>query len=98
MGAKDDLKEKLKKISKKSAEKADALLAEELDALRRATNTDLEALRPKVTDQAAYDQLIAVVEEASRKNMDLAMLEQRLKSLGSSVVSVAKEVAILLKA
>lgn len=98
MTAKDDLKEKLKQKSKESAARADALLADELDALKRATNTDLEALRPKITEQAAYDQLIAVVEEASRKNMDLAMLEQRLKSLGSNVVQVAKEVAILLKA
>lgn len=98
MTAKDDLKEKLKQKSKESAARADALLADELDALKRATNTDLEALRPKITDQTAYDQLIAVVEEASRKNMDLAMLEQRLKSLGSNVVQIAKEVAILLKA
>lgn len=97
MTAKDDLKEKLRKKSAESAARADLLLAEELNSLRRMTRTDLETLRPKITDQKAYDELIAIVEEASSKNMDLALLQQRLEKLGSNVVQVGKEVLRLLK-
>jgi hypothetical protein len=97
MTTKKDLKAKLRKKSADSAARADALLIEELNSLREMTRTDLETLRPKITDQKAYDELIAVVEEASRKNMDLALLQQRLVKLGSNVVQVGKEVLRLLK-
>jgi hypothetical protein len=97
MTAKDDLKEKLRKKSAESAARADLLLAEELNSLRRMTRTDLETLRPKITDQKAYDELIAIVEEANSKNMNLALLQQRLEKLGSNVVLVGKEVLRLMK-
>jgi hypothetical protein len=97
MTEKDDLKEKLRKKSAESAARANLLLAEELNSLRRMTRTDQETLRPKITDQKAYDELIAIVEEASSKNMDLALLQQRLEKLGSNVVQVGKEVLRLLK-
>jgi len=98
MSAKDDLKAKLAQKSAESRARADALLADEYEILKKATRTDLEALRPKITDQALYDQLIALVEEATQKNMDLALLQQRLKTLGSGAIQLSKEVVKLLKA
>lgn len=96
MSAKDDLKAKLREKSTKAAADADMLLAEEWKALKKATRIDLEVLRPKILDQAAYDHLIAVIEEATRGNMSLAMLQQRLEKLGANVVQVGKEAAKLL--
>ncbi|HEY3489819.1 MAG TPA: hypothetical protein VGK27_06835 [Candidatus Deferrimicrobiaceae bacterium] len=90
MSGKDDLKAKLRQKSQESAQRTDALLAEEYESLNKATKTDLEALRPKITDQASYDQFIAVIEEANAKNMDLASLQTRLESCGAGVAQVAK--------
>lgn len=96
MTTRDDLKAKLKQKSAESVARTNALLASELSALKNATKTDLEALRPKVADQAAYDQLIAVIGEATQNNMDLAKLQERLEALGSNVMQVGKEAVKLL--
>ncbi len=98
MTAKDDMKAKLAQKSAESKVRADALLADEYEILKQATRSDLEALRPQIADQALYDQLIALVEEATGKNMDLALLQERLKTLGSGAVQLSKEVVKLLKA
>ena len=76
---------------------ADELLKEELTALRNAMTTDLEALRPQVTDKETYDQLIAVVKEATQRNESIAQLESRIKNLGTAAVKTFKEVAALIK-
>lgn len=98
MTAKDDMKAKLAQKSAESKVRTDALLADEYEILRKATMSDLEALRPQIADQALYDQLITLVEEATGKNMDLALLQQRLKTLGSGAFQLSKEVVRLLKA
>lgn len=92
-----DLKNKLKQKSSESAAKTDMLLADELAALKKATLTDFESLRPKITDQDSYVKLITIVEEANRTNTNVGMLKERIEKAGSAVVSVAKEVSKFLK-
>ncbi len=92
----DDLKNKLKKASSGAAAAADALLSEELSALKSASQSDLVALRPKISDQETYDKLIAIVSEATQQNMSLAELKDRLQQVGKAGLAIAKEVAGLL--
>jgi len=96
MSAKDDLKNRLKKVSSESAARTDALLADEYAALLNATTSDLETLRPKVKDPALFDQLIPVVQEAARDNLSLAAFEQRIMTLGTGAIEIGKQVAKLL--
>ncbi len=96
MGTREDLKNSLKKASDEAVAAADALLSEELSALKSATQTDFDALRPKVSDQVTYDKLIAVVSEATQQNISLAELKNRLQQLGKAGLTLAKEVAKLL--
>lgn len=77
--------------------RTDILLADELNVLMKATQTDLEALRPKITDQNKYDQLMAICKEATQRNMNVAMLKERIEMLGTTVVKVAKEASTFLK-
>lgn len=90
-------KELLRRKSKQSRERADKLLAAELRALLQATATDLEQLRPKVTDKETYEKLIAEVEKATRKNESIAQLKKRITQLGSDAVRLGKETVKLLK-
>ena len=71
------------------------LTDEEAELLLR-TSIDWDALRPKVTDSAVYDQLIAVVNEATQRNESIAQLNDRLKQLGKEGVGLAKKVIGLL--
>lgn len=93
----DDLKAKLTQKSDESAARADILLADELNTLKAATFTDLERLRPKITDQETYNKLIAVIDEATQNNLDIASLKDKLVQLGSVGMQVAKTAASLLK-
>jgi len=96
MGDRAKKKAELKKQSEKAAMKADEILATDLEALKNATKTDIEGLRPKVEDQETYDRLIAVVEESTRNNESLAQLKGRIEKLGATALSLAKSVVRLL--
>jgi hypothetical protein len=89
---KKQMEEEMRAASEKASKETDELLEEELKALKNATSTDLEALRPKVTDTEAYNKLIKVVEEATQKNESLAQLKANILALGSEVLKVSKEV------
>lgn len=96
MTSKDDLKKKMKQLAQESAEKADEILEAELEKLKGITSSDLNALKPKVSDQESYDVLFTAVEEATRNNEDLAALKERIKKLGPKVKNVYREVIELL--
>ena len=91
------MKKKLKQKSSESAAKTDILLADELDALKKATSTDFESVRPKITDSESYDKLITIVEEANRNNINVGTLKERIEKAGSAVVTVAKEASKFIK-
>lgn len=94
-------RERIKREMQEAAERAragtDELLEDELTALLNATTTDLEALRPQVADKETYDQLIAVVKEATQRNEDIAQLGSRIKNLGQAAVKTLSDVAALIK-
>ncbi|MCP4582660.1 MAG: hypothetical protein GY839_13705 [candidate division Zixibacteria bacterium] len=97
----DDLEERmraeLKRQSEEAARETDEELEKDLKALKEATSSDLEKLKPKIADQATYDKLIAAVNEATANNESLAQFKQRLEALGSSVLDISKEAMKLLK-
>ena len=90
------LKKKLKKKSRLARKRADALLKGELNALKRATKADFDAMRPKITAKATYDKLLAEVRAATRRNESIAKLKNRIQKLGRVGVRLAKRVAGLL--
>ena len=83
-------------MATQSGAAADSLLDGELNALRAATRIDLDRLKPKVADSATYNQLLAVVEDSTRKNESLAQLKTRVETLGKEAVSIVKTVTTLL--
>lgn len=90
------LRDDLKRASEEATEETDALLSNEYNSLKKATKSDLDALRPRISDPAIYDKLIPIINEATQGNLSLAEFQQRLESLGTGAVKLGKEVAKLL--
>jgi hypothetical protein len=96
MSSKEELKKRMKEKAAESAANTDALLENELQALQEATRTNLEALRPKVSDPEAYKKLMDIVDQSSRANESIGQLKARIEQAGSQAIKLAKKVYGLL--
>jgi hypothetical protein len=96
MNEREKKKKELKEKSRQAREQADELLEDELMALQNATYIDLESIRPQVTDEVIYDELIAAIVEATDQNEDLAQFKMRIENLGETVIKMGKNVVKLL--
>lgn len=70
--------------------------ADVLQKLRGLSEEDLKEVLPNVSDRAVYDKLIAVVQDASAKNLSNAELVERIQALGSVAVAIAKKAGVIL--
>jgi hypothetical protein len=84
-------------LAKKTREKVDNAMAVIEEQLVKAANVDMESLRPQVTDKEAFDQLAALVNEATQKNCTIAELKDKVFTLGANVKDTAVEVAAIVK-
>ncbi len=80
----------------KAFRKTDKELEEKELKLLLNTSIDWEAMRPEVHDRALYDQLIKVVDEATRNNDSLAQLKTRLETSGNEGIELARKVISLI--
>jgi hypothetical protein len=87
---------RMSKLGEQAYKKTEQELADEEVELLLETSIDWEALRPKVTNAALYDQLISVVNEATQQNENIAQLRDRLKQLGKEGLALAKKVVKML--
>ena len=88
--------EAIRKASEKSAEKARALLDEEIKNVMDEV-ARIDELRPDTADQETYDKLIQVVQEATSKNHSIATLKENVEKLGQGAVSLFKEMSEIAK-
>lgn len=79
-------------LGKEATDKTNAELQDEEAQLLLDTHVNLEDLRPKVSDQEAYDALIAAVDEATRHNKDLGLLKSRVKEIGEAGIKVFNKI------
>ncbi len=85
-GFETDLDETLKK----SREAFMGKYKNELNELAGLSKEEIDAISPGITDLQKYDELITVVKEASRVNLQQAELKNRIIQLGDLAVSIAK--------
>jgi len=67
----------------------------ELNALSGLSREEVDSITPGITDLQKYDELITVVKEASRVNMQQAQLKAQIIRLGTVAVEIAKRVPSL---
>jgi len=68
---------------------------DELNHLAGLSREEIDAITPDTTDLEKYDELLSVVKEASRVNLEQAQLKQHIEDLGSVAVRIAKKVPSL---
>ena len=69
--------------ARQTSKKIDERLAEVENDLLANTTLDWQSIRPQLSDQAEYDRLMTVVNEATQRNESIGQLVDRLKALGA---------------
>jgi len=94
MPDKDSARRRYRERVRRALDRADeefrGLYAEAIAALHSLTPEDLAAITPDPGDLAAFEQLRAVVEEASRANTSQAELRRRIEALGDVALRIAR--------
>lgn len=90
-----EFKRRLNEQLKTSREAFDGEYKEELTQLAGLSRDEIDAITPGITDLQKYDELIALVKEASRVNLAQAELTTQIKKLGEIAVAIAKKVPTL---
>lgn len=80
---------------KKSREAFEGKYKKELNALTGLSKEEIDSITPGITDLQKYDELIAVVKEASRVNLQQAALKEQILKLGDIAVSIARRIPSL---
>lgn len=63
--------------------------------LRGLTPEEIDGITPDTADQKEYERLMALVEQATKQNMDNAQLVERVKQLGDVALAIARKVPTL---
>lgn len=69
--------------------------SDELKHLSGLSKDEIGAITPDDLDLQKYDELIVLVKEASRVNLEQAKLAEEIKKLGDVAVTIAKKVPAL---
>jgi len=101
MTAKDDAKaelmRELTRIIDQTRAEFEGRYGEELQGLLGLSQEQLREITPDVDGTEVYAQLIAVVRNASAKNLSIAQLRSRIRTLGEVAVEIAKKIPGLAK-
>lgn len=68
---------------------------DELNELSGLSKVEIDSITPDITDLQKYDELIAVVKEASRVNLQQAQLKAQIVKLGDVALKIASRVPSL---
>jgi hypothetical protein len=83
-------------LAKETRIKVDEAMATIEKQVILTANADMARLRPQIVDKQAFDQLLAVVNEATQRNYSMANIRERISALGRNVMDVAIEVASII--
>lgn len=68
---------------------------DQLNDLSGLSKSEIDSITPDMTDLQKYDELITVVKEASRANLQQAQLKAQIIKLGDVAVKIASRVPSL---
>jgi len=85
------------KLAKETSKKVDEAISVIEEQVIKVTTINMESLRPQITDKEAFNQLVAIVNEATQRNYSKAELQEKISVLGTNVKDTAIEVASIIK-
>lgn len=85
----DDWKEKMREASAAAQEHADELTDEQLEAIAgQAKKLNQILTNLQLTDRATYQELVGIVDEATRQNQSIGEIVERIRGLGDALEDV----------
>ncbi len=85
----------LKKELEKNKKVFEGKYKKELNQLIGLSKEDIKTITPDTKDLQKYDELIILVKEASKVNLDQALLKEQILKLGSIAIQIAQKVPSL---
>ena len=89
----DEFRDAVRKRLDEIDEEFNGLYGEDLKRLSGLSEAEIDEITPgDTTDIETYRKLMAVVEEASRRNVEVAALRERVLALGAVAIEIVKKV------
>jgi oligoendopeptidase F len=91
----DEFRKKLKKKLEENRKTFEGKYKEQLNGLLGLSKAEIDSITTDMTDLEVYDNLISLVKEATKANLNQAQLIKQIKDLGDVAVEIAKKVPSL---
>ena len=91
----DDMFAEMERAADRAEKALEGQFSEFYKGLRNLTPEEIDSITPDTTDQKEYERLIALVQEATARNLNQAELVEGIKGLGNVAISIAKKVPSL---
>ncbi|MEW6507078.1 MAG: hypothetical protein AB1432_04950 [Bacteroidota bacterium] len=91
----DEFRKKLKKKLEENRKTFEGKYKEQLNGLLGLSKAEIDSITPDMTDLEVYANLISLVKEATKANLNQAQLIKQIKDLGDVAVEIAKKVPSL---
>lgn len=88
----EEFKRRLRDKMEENRQAFEGQYKEELNDLMGLSRSEIDIIKPDVTDLEIYDQLITIVKEASRVNLSQVELKSQIEELGEVAIKIAKKV------
>jgi diacylglycerol kinase family enzyme len=91
----DDMFAEMDRAADRAERALDGQFSEIYKQLRSLSPDEIDSITPDTTDQKEYERMIALVQEATERNLNQAQLVERIKSLGDIAINIARKVPSL---
>lgn len=88
----EEFKKKMKKKVEENRKIFQGKYSEQLNGLLGLSKEEIDLITPDMTDLEVYANLISLVKEATKANLNQAQLIKQIKDLGDVALTIAKKV------
>jgi len=91
----DDMFAEMERAANRAEKTLNGQFSKIYKELRNLSPEEIDSITPDITDQKEYERMIALVQEATERNLNQAQLIERIKNLGDIAISIARKVPSL---
>lgn len=91
----DDMFAEMERAADRAEKALDGRFSEIYKGLRNLSPDEIDSITPDTTDQKEYERMVALVQEATERNLNQAQLVERIKGLGDVAIGIARKVPSL---
>jgi diacylglycerol kinase family enzyme len=91
----DDMFAEMDRAADRAERALNGQFSEIYKQLRSLSPEEIDSITPDTTDQKEYERMIALVQEATERNLDQAQLVERIRGLGDIAINIARKVPTL---